>query len=494
LTCPRGDGDDGGMRDERVRAPSGTTRPPAGAAAPPATAAQQIKRLQRSAGNAAVGRLMRTPGGGRVLARFVAPYTAPFIAAQLDDAMSGLGTDEDKIFAALSGVSRAELPQVESEYQKRTKKNLRAELQDELSDSDFKKIAVYRPAGVDSIAQQLHEAMDRLGTDENAVYAALAGRSAAEMASIAAAYKKRTGHELMADLQDELSRSELMKLGAMSPETAKTPQIQAAQIAEQLRDAIAGPGTNEDAVLAALNGRDAAMVAEIKKAYEKLTGSTLEYALRDDLSGDELDQSLSGARIDHAVRETDTELGGLMVGNFDFELAGGKVTITVRVKYQFTDDITATEASDFKKRFQSAVDAKWKNTGYKLHGEGVCAHPDLPIEVLLVEDPAHYHKVVDVEKQTDTQRRPNIMRDINVNLGTSSDTLAHEFGHVLGLYDEYEGPWYENMMFWHRNRPEDTNQLMDSGTELRPRYFEHIRERVQRAAPPGCVYHILPPP
>ena len=49
-------------------------------------------------------------------------------------------------------------------------------------------------------------------------------------------------------------------------------------------------------------------------------------------------------------------------------------------------------------------------------------------------------------------------------------------------------------MWWHRNRTEDSNHLMDSGTELRPRYFEHIRERVQRAAPPGCVYSILPPP
>jgi Annexin len=484
------------MREDRVleQTEERQVPPPASAAGRAGSAAEQLRWIQRHAGNAAVGRLVRSPSRGRVLARFVAPYTAPFIAAQLDDAMRGWGTDEDKIFAALSGVSRAELAQVEAEYTKRTKKSLRAELLDELSSSDFKKIAVYRPSGVDSIAEQLRDAMAGVGTDENAIYAALAGRSGPEMSSIALAYKKLTGRELMADLEDELSKSELMKLGALSPEAAKSPQIQAAQIAAQLRDAIAGPGTNEEAVLAALNGRDPAMVAEIKKAYAKLTGKTLEAALRDDLSGDELDQALNASGFDQTITEKDTELGGLSMGNFDFAFAGGKVTITVRVKYQFTSDISAADAAAFKTRFQAAVDAKWKRSGYKLHGEGNCAHADVPIEVLLVEDNARYHKIVDVEDKTDSDRRPKIMRDINVNLHTSSDTFAHEFGHVLGLYDEYDGGALENAMFWHKNRTEDANHLMDSGTELRPRYFEHFRERVQRSAPPGCVYLIVPPP
>jgi len=47
------------------------------------------------------------------------------------------------------------------------------------------------------------------------------------------------------------------------------------------------------------------------------------------------------------------------------------------------------------------------------------------------------------------------------------------------------------MMFWHENRADDPGSIMNAGTEHRARYFENIRQRVQAAAPPGCVYHVV---
>lgn len=77
-----------------------------------------------------------------------------------------------------------------------------------------------------------------------------------------------------------------------------------------------------------------------------------------------------------------------------------------------------------------------------------CSCPFIPIRIHAEEKTAgFYHKLVDVEKKTDEERRPMVISDINVNLFTPDTTLAHEFGHVLGLYDEYDSGFFENIMF-----------------------------------------------
>lgn len=414
------------------------------------------------------------------------------IAFELQEAMAGLGTDEGRIYRALSGVTTTDLPGIEAAYRTRTNRELRADLQDELTRDEFRRLPVYQAVGMDAVAQQIHDAVEGAGTDENAVYGALAGRTQAEIDTIAAAYARMYSRALIDDLRDDLSDAEMRRLATLSPTFAPAGAAvesdAATAVAVQLRDAIEGPGTNEEAIFAALTNRSPAEITAIRGAYQALTGRGLEADLRDDLSGDDLRRALAQLGIVEPIRETETELGGLIFGNFDFDYDGSGVTISVRLKFSFRSDVPVAEREPFKERFLAAVAATWHEPPFGLHGEGPCPNPEVPITINAVESNSNPHKVVDV---TNEARREHVIDEVNVSKLTADSTAAHEFGHVLGLCDEYHGGWLENMMFWHENRSEDPTAIMNMGTEHRPRYFENIRQRVQRAAPPGCVYHIV---
>ncbi|HEX6026648.1 MAG TPA: hypothetical protein VFZ00_31915 [Solirubrobacter sp.] len=413
-------------------------------------------------------------------------------AFELQEAMEGAGTDEGRIYRALSGVGAAELPAIEAAYRARTGRDLRADLVDELTTEEFRRLPVYQAIGLDAVAQQVHDAIEGAGTDENAVFGALAGRTQAVIDQIAAAYLRMYGRSMIDDLRDDLSDSEMARLATLSPAFAPAgaagPDPGAATaVAAQLDDAMSGLGTNEEAIFSALSNRSAEEIVAIKAAYRALTGNELEADLRDELSGDDLQRALAQLGIAQTVVETETELGGLIFGNFDFTFSGGAVVIEVRLKFSFRDDVPEAERDPFKQRFISAANATWQHPPMGLHAEGPAPVADISITINAVEDENNPHKVVDV---TNEARREHVIDEVNVSKLTTDDTIAHEFGHVLGLCDEYDGG-LENLMFWHENRADDPEGIMNQGTEYRARYFENLRQRVQATAPPGVVYHVV---
>lgn len=242
--------------------------------------------LQRQAagGGAAGG---APPAGGGLT-----PEMLEQIARRLREAMQGLGTDEEAIYGALSGRSQAQVDAIAQSYEDLYERDLHADIRDELTDSEMETLAMQSPEGRSEaermvlIADQLNQAMDRLGTDESQIFSALTGRTAAERTAIAAAYQTLTGRALMDDLREELSGDELTEAVRLFNQGLLQPE-------DELFLAMSGAGTDEgriERIMDDLRGDPAAITA-METAYRNKYGDVIA-DLRGDLSGSDLDSAI----------------------------------------------------------------------------------------------------------------------------------------------------------------------------------------------------------
>jgi hypothetical protein len=182
-----------------------------------------------------------------------------------------------------------------------------------------------------------------------------------------------------------------------------------------------------------------------------------------------------------------TELGKLLVGNFDFTYDGYKCTVLVRFKFKIDSDVDKSAEPIMRERFFNAVARFWTNTGYGLVRETNSKKDFIPIFIYLQEvaDAKSVHKIAHIQNFVSlTDGREIVLDEINIMPSSSENTLAHEFGHVLGNYDEYDPPtkWekYVGTKLWiDEQHKDDKTALMNVGTELRDRYFEHYLQAVQ---------------
>ncbi|MBI3032655.1 peptidoglycan-binding protein [Candidatus Woesearchaeota archaeon] len=176
------------------------------------------------------------------------------------------------------------------------------------------------------------------------------------------------------------------------------------------------------------------------------------------------------------------------------------MTAVVRVKYKFEKGISVADQKKFKAKLQQAVNQYAHNKAelIPVNGNG----RPIPIRVILQESNS-YHKIVDVEKHRNRDWVGS--SDINVKINDRVRTLAHEFFHLLGNYDEYNGGKLENHAYWHDNKfVYDQNQaLMGVGSQVRDRYFDHFAKKVSqlmgttyvpRLTVPQRTYHNLATP
>jgi len=309
------------------------------------------------------------------------------------------------------------------------------------------RLAVQRyiaPPEAKAIAAQLEEAMSGLGTDEEAIYGALAGRRAEDVQGISRAYQDTYKKDLVAELRDELTEDEFERIrpsleareeGTMSAGECQSEAMnRAGEIAQQLHDAMEGAGTEEDQIYNVLTGRTPTEIEEIASQYAIKFGRPLETDLRDDLSGDELGRALEliGRADTGTVRSREREqlvegIDATVQGEFNYALTDDRLEIRVPVHF-------APPPGTKLSTWNSQIDSVWNQFAIAAPGGRRVA-----IHMTLVDEADAARRVEVVPNQVANQVGPNDRADAGHFYETmSADTAPHEFGHLLGLADEYQ--------------------------------------------------------
>lgn len=312
-----------------------------------------------------------------------------------------------------------------------------------------RRIAVQRAIGwtqaVD-VARQLEDAMAGWGTDEEAIYGALAGRTGDDMRDIRDAYHQMYSKTLDAELRDELTDSEYARIrgtleaGADTTMSAAARETDAAaraySIAEQLHDAMEGLGTDEKQIFNALTGRTPAEIEAVSRAYQASYGVTLEADLRDDLSGGELTRALAligredRGTFENRVREDLVEgIHAVVQGQFNYTLSEDLLEVDVPVHFLPAANVTVPLDT-----WNGQIDGVWNQFSITEPGGR-----EVEVHMALRDDSAASRQIRVIKNTVEgTYANPDRADAGKFYEVMPADTAPHEFGHLIGLPDEYQ--------------------------------------------------------
>ena len=209
--------------------------------------------------------------------------------------------------------------------------------------------------------------------------------------------------------------------------------------------------------------------------------------------------------VPKSILRHNTDLDAPYVGgNFNFLYNGGanEAVITFNTYPSYRKKYTDAEKRRFINNLKSAV-AVWDSAAEvqvkDIHGN-YNQKIKLRFRLNLVRNPKHANKKTDVHptKTRSTwfmgKDRENVMRDLNIFIGSTRNVLVHEMGHVWGLLDEYDTRWIEKKFsIGHvgTGSPliKDKKAIMNEGYvdeigntgEFRGRYFKHIGRAILSA-------------
>jgi hypothetical protein len=113
---------------------------------------------------------------------------------------------------------------------------------------------------------------------------------------------------------------------------------------------------------------------------------------------------------------------------FDIEFYGGQVTVNASIRLIAAGGVTQPDLDRVKPIWKKRIESAWSRRFALTTANGTA----YPIVVSVTFDGPRWHHAVIV--------RPGGGRSdaLHWNLMNSSDVVAHEFGHMIGAFDEYQ--------------------------------------------------------
>ncbi|KAL5111960.1 Annexin A7 [Taenia crassiceps] len=220
---------------------------------------------------------------------------------RLRRAMKGLGTDEKAIIDVLARRSISQRLDIVKQFKTLYGLDLINELGSEISGKFFKvcRALCLQPEVYD--AEQLREAVEGIGTDEDCLIEIICCRTNAQIAKIREAYERVFGRDLEKDIRSDTSgHFQRLMVSLLQGNRNESPAFDRTKAKKDAEELLAAgekrTGTDESKFNEILISRSNAHLRVVFEEYAKMSKKTVEDALKSEMSGDLLRAFLSVVR------------------------------------------------------------------------------------------------------------------------------------------------------------------------------------------------------
>jgi len=229
----------------------------------------------------------------------VGMYLTPveFDVTELYEAFKGAGTDDDSVMEIIGSRNNKRLQDIKNLYFVKYGEKLEDRVKSETS-GDYMNLLIallqcQRDETNQVNASEVQRDVDALyksgegqwGSDEETFTRIFSLRSSAELAAVNHLYVQSHGKSLLDIVESEFSGDIKTLLRTILHSHINPSDY----FATRIYNACKGWGTNDKVLIRSLITTDEAFMGEIKKAYQKKYGTTLESQIQDECSGDFMD-------------------------------------------------------------------------------------------------------------------------------------------------------------------------------------------------------------